>query len=73
MNELYEFLLYLSQRLDLRSSDKHFPLQNLSVYYTFELPDGSYSVSDIIQIYIEFTIKKHKTVTAILPVIFLYQ
>ena len=32
----------------------------------FELPDGSYSVSDI-QDYIEYIIKKHKTLTTIPP------
>ena len=70
MNEPRKFVLDFSQRLDLRSSNKHVALQNLSVYYTwrdvrkqyknnkfkiiaptqnnkFELPDGSYSVSDI--------------------------
>ena len=30
---------------------------------TFDLPDGSYSISDI-QDYFEFIIKKHETVTA---------
>ena len=33
-NEPHEFVLNLSQRLDLRSSDKHVALQNLSIYYT---------------------------------------
>ena len=69
-NEPQKFVLNLAQRLDLRSLNKHFTLQNLSIYYTwknirqqyknnklkmiaptwndeFELPDGSYSVSDI--------------------------
>ena len=68
-NEPHKFVLGLSQRLDLRSLNKHAALQNLSIYYTwknirkqcrnnklkiivptwndeFELPDGSYSVSD---------------------------
>ena len=72
----------MSQILDLRSSDKHVALQNLSIYYKwknirkqyknnklkiivstyndeFELPDGSYSVSNI-EDYIEFIIKKMK-------------
>ena len=72
----------MSQRLDLRSSNKHVALQNLSIYYKwknirkqyknnklkiivstyndeFELPDGSYSVSNI-EDYIEFIIKKMK-------------
>ena len=33
----------------------------------FELPDGSYSVSDI-KDYIEYIIKKHETLTAIPPI-----
>ena len=80
--ELHKFVLNLSQRLDLRSSDKHVAPQNLSIYYTwkyirkqykynkrkmialtwndeFELPDGSYSVSDI-QDYIEYIMKSTK-------------
>ena len=32
MNEAHIFVLNLSQRLDLRSSNKHVDLQNLSVY-----------------------------------------
>ena len=82
MNELHKFLINLSQRLDLRSSDRHTVLQNLSIYYTwknirkqykknklkiiaptrndeFELPNGSYSISDI-QDCIEYTSKSTK-------------
>ena len=89
-NEPHKFVLNLSQRLDLRSSNKHVAIQNLSIYYTwknvrkqynnnklkiiaptwnntFELPDGSYSVSDI-QYYIEYIIKKHETLTTIPPI-----
>ena len=33
-NEPHNFVLNLSQRLDLRSSNRHFALQNLSIYYT---------------------------------------
>ena len=36
MNEPHKFLLTLSQRLDLRSSDKHVALQNLYIYYMSE-------------------------------------
>ena len=36
MNEPHKFVLSMSQRLDLRSSDKHVALENLSVYYTWE-------------------------------------
>ena len=80
----------MSQRLDLRSSDKHVALQNVSIYYTwknitkkyknnklkiiaptwndeFELPDGSYFVSDF-QDYFEFNIKKHEILTTIPPI-----
>ena len=35
--------------------------------HEFELPDGSYSVSDI-QDYMEYTIKKHETLTSIPPI-----
>ena len=89
-NEPHKFVLKLSHRLDLRSSDKNVALQNVSSYYTwknirkqdknnkpkiiapswnyeFELPDGSYSVSDIKHC-IEFIIKKHETLTAIPPI-----
>ena len=36
MNEPHKFLLNLSQRLELKSSNKHVPLQNLSIYYTWK-------------------------------------
>ena len=32
----HKFVLNLSQRLDLRSSNKYVTLQNLSVYYTWK-------------------------------------
>ena len=79
----------MSQRSDLRSSNEHIALQNLSIYYTwkniakqykdnkfkriapswndeFELPDGSYSVSDI-QDYIKYISKNDETLTTISP------
>ena len=34
-NKPHRFILNLSQRLDLRSSNKHVALQNLSFYYTW--------------------------------------
>ena len=81
MNEPHKFVFNLSQGLDLRSSNKHVALQNLSICYRqkntrrknksnklkiitptqndeFELPDGSYSISDV-QDYIQFIIKRH--------------
>ena len=77
--------LSLSDKINLKTSDKYAALPNLSIYYTwknikksyrnnefkisaptwneeFELPDGSYSVSDI-QGYFEYILKKHETVT----------
>ena len=35
-NEPHKFVLNLSQRLDLRRSNKHVALQNLSIYYTWQ-------------------------------------
>ena len=35
-NDPDKFVLNLSQRLDLRSSNKHITLQNLSIYYTWK-------------------------------------
>ena len=36
MGEPHKFVLNLSQMLDLRSSNKHVALQNLSIYYTWK-------------------------------------
>ena len=33
-NESYKFFLNLKQILDVKNSDKHVPVQNLSIYYT---------------------------------------
>ena len=33
-NESHKFVLNFSQRLDLKRSNKHVALQNLSIYYT---------------------------------------
>ena len=35
-NELRKFVLNLSQRLDLKCSNKHVALQNLSIYYAWK-------------------------------------
>ena len=79
--ELHILILKLTDKLDLRRSEKIIALSNLRIYYTwknikiscnnnkfkisaptwndkFELPDGSYSVSDI-QDYFEYILKKH--------------
>ena len=80
-SEYHVLVLKLTDKLDLRRSQKTVALSNLSIYYTwknikssynnnkfkisaptrseeFELPDGSYSVSDI-QDYFEYILKKH--------------
>ena len=77
----HRLLLNLTDKINLKRSDKYVALSNLSIYYTwkniknsyennkfkisaltwnegFELPDGSYSVSDI-QDYFEYILKKH--------------
>ena len=41
MNESNKFGLNLSQRLDLRSSDKHVALRNLSIYYNEKILKNS--------------------------------
>ena len=51
---------------------KHHKNNNLKVIaqtwsYEFELPDGSYSLSDI-QDYIEYIIKKHETLATVPPI-----
>ena len=35
-NERHKYVLNLSQRLDLKSSNKHVAFQNLSIYYTWK-------------------------------------
>ena len=41
MNESNKFGLNLSRRLDLRSSDKHVALRNLSIYYNEKILKNS--------------------------------
>ena len=84
-SDSHRLLLNLSNKINLKRSNKDVTSSNLSIYYTwkktkqsyknnkfkisaptrneeFELPDGSYSVSDI-QDYLGHIIKKHETVT----------
>ena len=75
--EPHKFVLNLSHRLDLRlklildfsccSSKK---IIGPTLNDEFELPDGSYYLSNI-QDYIEYIIKKHETLT-IIPLIHVY-
>ena len=80
-----KLLLNLTDKINLKSSDKYVALSNHSIQYTwknikksykynkfkisvptwneeFELPDGSYSVSDI-QDYFKYNFKKNEAVT----------
>ena len=82
-NETHKFVLNLSQRLDLWSSNKYVALENVSIIYTwknirkqyknnklkiialawndeFELPDGSYSISDVQDIILNISLKNMK-------------
>ena len=83
-NEPHKFVLNFSQRLDLRSLNKHVGLQNLPIYYTWknirklkiiaptwndEFELPRSSYSvSDIQDYIGYIIKKHETLTTIPPV-----
>ena len=81
----HRLLLNLTDKINLKRSDKYVALSNLSIYYTwknikksyknnkfkisaptwneeFELPDGSYSVSDIHDFF-KYILKKHEAVT----------
>ena len=84
----HRLLLNLTDKINLKRSDKYVALSNLSIYYTwkniknscennkfkisaltwnegFELPDGSYSVSDI-QDYCEYIFKNMRQLLIIL-------
>ena len=84
----HRLLLNLTDKINLKRSDKYVALSNLSIYYTwkniknsyennkfkisaltwneeFELPDGSYSVSDI-QDYFKCILKNMRQLMIIL-------
>ena len=71
-NKSHRFRLTLANKLNLKDPNKNMTLTNLSIYYTwtniisaptwndeFDLPDGSYSISDI-QDYFEYIIRNMK-------------
>ena len=79
-NEPDRFKLDLTDKHNLKNPNKNMALANLSIYYTwkniklkisqnetFDLPVGSYSISDIHD-HFEFINKKHKTLTENPPV-----
>ena len=62
-SEYHVLVLNLTDKLDLRRGQEIVALSNLSIYAPtwseeFELPNGSYSVSDT-QDYFEYILKKH--------------
>ena len=61
----HRLLLNLSDKINLKRSDKYVVLSNLSIYYRkiirnggFELPDGSYYISNV-QEYFEYILEEH--------------
>ena len=79
-NESNKSMYQFTDKLSLKNPNKNMALANLSIYYNnkfkiaaptwndkFNLPDGSYSVSDI-QDYFEYIIKKHETIADNPPV-----
>ena len=65
----YRILLNVTDKINLKTSDEYVALSKNEFKISvprwneeFELPDASYSVSDI-QNYFEYIIKKHETVT----------
>ena len=46
-NEPHKFVLNLSQRLDLGSSDKRVVLQNISIYYTWKNIRKQYKINKL--------------------------
>ena len=61
-------IYYKWKNIKSECSNSEFKISAQTWNDTFDLPDRSYSISDI-QLYFEFTIKKHKTLTENLPVL----
>ena len=62
ISDSHWLILKLSDKINLKTSYKYVAFSAPSWNDKFELPDGSYSVSDF-QDYFEFIIKKHETLT----------
>ena len=58
---------YTWKNITSKHNNNKFKISAPTSNETFDLPDGSYSISDI-QDYFEFIIKKHETMTENLPV-----
>ena len=55
------------EKIKSKYNNNKFKISALTWNDTFDLPDGSYSISDI-QEYFEFIIKKHETLTEDPPI-----
>ena len=66
---LFKIYLFISRVKNIRKQYTKNKFKMIAPTWNdeFELPNGSYSVSDI-QNYIEYIIKKHETLTAIPPI-----
>ena len=60
-------ICYTSKNINLEYNHNKFKISAPTWNDTFDLPDGSYSTSDI-QDYFEFITKRHETLSEILPI-----
>ena len=60
-------IYYTWKNIKSKYNNNKFKISAPTWNYTFDLPDGSYSISDI-QDYFEFVVKKHETLTEDSPV-----
>ena len=60
-------IYYLWKNIKIEYNNNKFKISAPTWNDTFDLPDGSYSISDI-QDYFEFIMKKHKALTENLPI-----
>ena len=83
-SESNKFVYYFTDKLNLKNPNKCVALANLCMYYTwrnnkfkkfaptwnntFDVPDGSYSISTL-QDYFEYIIKKNETITTTSPIL----
>ena len=60
-------IYYIWKNIKPKYNNKKFKISVPTWNDNFDLPDGSYSISDI-QVYFEFVIKKHETLTENSPI-----
>ena len=70
-SEQHKFVLNLLQRLDSKCSNRHAALQNISMYYAWEIEENSIKTMKnkiIAPTWNECIIKKHETLKTIPPI-----